>query len=613
MCGFLGEISVELLKRLEFKKLLDLSVSRGPDQQGFWKDDSCQLGFNRLSILDLSENGKQPLLSPSGNFAMVFNGEVYNYKDIQKKYNIPDAVLRSSSDSEILSHLIEKVSLEQFASELNGMFAISIWDIAQQQLFLIRDFSGIKPLYYGLHDEGIVFASQFDQIFQHMAFHDKKLRPEIMKEFFGLGYMPAPNTVFANIFQVEPGQFLVWDFHSKKIVERKKYYEWKANPEIKETESNTIAQFSEYFKKTIKSQLHADVPVATFLSSGIDSTLVTLYAKENKDDICAFTFGVSDPEFDETSKAKEYAKILAVNHLVESCSSEDLLQSIDIHFQSMPEPFGDYSSIPTYLITKKATQFATVMLSGDGGDELFWGYPRYMKSVAQAHWFKYPLWLRKMIVPVFRKKNKQLSSALDLMARFSDWILYKQIHFTHLDKLFPKTNFSTELQKIYNFKRSNTKENVLLYLKENEFYGHQQRTLRKVDLMSMANSLEVRVPFLDKEMIRFSNTIIPQLGIEHAIPKFILKEDLYCHIDQNMVNKKKKGFSVPIEKWLKNELKEDFIKTVIKIPFYGSESLNSEYLHTLVDDFYQNKTNANPWGMWHLYAWQKWAINHKLI
>lgn len=613
MCGFLGELSTELLSHENFKNLLDLSIQRGPDQQGFWKDDYCQLGFNRLSILDLSENGKQPLVSPSGNFVMVFNGEVYNYKEIQKKYKIQDASLRSSSDSEILSHLIEKVSLEQFAKELNGMFAISIWDIAQQQLYLIRDFSGIKPLYYGLSKQGIVFASQFDQIFKHPAFETKKLRPEIMKEFFGLGYMPAPNTVFENIFQVEPGQFLIWDFNSSKIIQNKKYYHWQIKSVLKETAIETIDRFSEQFEKTIQHQLHADVPVATFLSSGIDSSLVTAYAKKNKKEVRAFTFGVNDPAFDETSKATEYAKILAVDHIVESCTSEDLLQIIDTHFKSMPEPFGDYSSIPTYLITKKAKQYATVMLSGDGGDEVFWGYPRFMKSVAQAHWFKYPFWLRKIIVPIFRKKNKQLSSALDLIVRFSDWILYKQIHFTHLDQLFPKTTFSKELQDIYAFEIPNTKENVLLYLKENEFYGHQQRTLRKVDLMSMANSLEVRVPFLDKEMIRFSNTVIPELGIKHTIPKLILKEDLYRHIDQKMVNKKKKGFSVPIERWLKKELKDDFIETVIKKPFYGADHLNTEYLHTLVADFYQNKKHVNPWGMWHLYAWQKWAVNNKLI
>ena len=161
MCGFLGEITTQLIEKKSFQDLLDLSINRGPDQQGFWKEEHCQLGFNRLSILDLSENGKQPLLSPNGKFAMVFNGEVYNYKEIQKKYNIADEDLRSGSDSEILSHLLEKVSIPTFAKELNGMFAIAVYDIQTKELHLIRDFAGIKPLFYGVHNQGIVFASQF--------------------------------------------------------------------------------------------------------------------------------------------------------------------------------------------------------------------------------------------------------------------------------------------------------------------------------------------------------------------------------------------------------------------------------------------------------------------
>ncbi|HMC02063.1 MAG TPA: hypothetical protein VKN14_13585, partial [Flavobacteriaceae bacterium] len=226
MCGFLGEVTPKLLEKAHFKSLLDLSVHRGPDQQGFWKDTDCQMGFNRLSILDLSENGKQPMLSPKGEFVMVFNGEIYNYKALQKKYQISDSELRSTSDSEILSHLIEKVSLDVFAKELNGMFAIAIWNIKYRKLYLIRDFSGIKPLYYGLHTEGIVFASQFNQVFKHPFFKSKKLRPDIMKEFFGLGYMHAPNTVFEHIYQVEPGQYLVWDHETKTITERKTYFDW---------------------------------------------------------------------------------------------------------------------------------------------------------------------------------------------------------------------------------------------------------------------------------------------------------------------------------------------------------------------------------------------------
>ena len=610
MCGFLGEIATSLTSDNEFKSLLDLSKHRGPDQQHVWKDEICQLGFNRLSILDLSENGKQPLISPNGKYAIVFNGEVYNYKELQHKYAISDNDLRSQSDSEILAHLIEKIPVKEFAQELNGMFAISIYDILNKKIYLIRDFAGIKPLYYGLTEKGLVFASQFDQIFKHDFFKTKKLRPEIMKEFFGLGYMHAPNTVFENIFQVEAGHFLVYDFETKSI-ENNKYYSWETKKEYNEMDEETVNVFSEVFNETIKSQINADVPLATFLSSGIDSSLVTAYTKKNKDDVAAFTFAVDDKELNEEYVAKQYAAHLKVNHFVEKASKNEILETIDNHFKFMSEPFGDYSSIPTYLITKKARKYATVMLSGDGGDELFWGYPRFKKSLNQAHWFKLPFFLRKIIVPFARQINKKLSTGLELFKTFPDWILSKQIYLNHVEKLID-TTFSKELEASYKYEGKLNKENILLYLKKNEFEAHMQRTLKKVDLMSMANSLEVRVPFLDKNIISFSNSIIPKFEIKHHINKLILKKDLTNHIDSKLINKKKKGFTVPISDWLKNELKQDFIEVVVNKPFYGNELINAIYREELIDNFYKNKI-VNEWGIWHLYAWQKWAINNNLV
>lgn len=610
MCGFFGEFAETLTSTEGFKNLLKLSNHRGPDQEDFWNDAICQLGFNRLSILDLSENGKQPLVSPSQKYVMVFNGEVYNYKELQYKYDILDTDLRSQSDSEILAHLIEKMSIKDFASELNGMFAISIYDIENKKIYLVRDFAGIKPLFYGLSEKGLVFASQFDQIFKHDFFKTKRLRPEIMKEYFGLGYMHAPNTVFENIYQVEAGHILSYDF-SSKIVEKTKYYFWKTENKFDETDDETVKMFSKIFNQTIKNQIKADVPLATFLSSGIDSTLVTAYTKKNKQDVSAFTFAVDDKELNEEVIAKQYGVFLKVNHFVETVTKNELLEIIDNHFEFMPEPFGDYSSTPTFLITKKAKKHAKVMLSGDGGDELFWGYPRFRKSLQQAHWFKFSIFLRKMIIPFVRKFDKKLSYGLQIFETFSDWILSKQIHFNHIEKLI-NIPFSEELSNSYKFEGKHTKHNILLYLKKNEFDAHLQRTLKKVDLMSMANSIEVRVPFLDKNIIKFSNSIIPKLEIKHHINKLILKNDLNNHIDSNLINQKKKGFTVPISSWLKNELKDDFINTVLKKSLFGNEFIDETYLNNLVNDFFEDNNYVNPWGLWHLYAWQKWAINNEL-
>ncbi len=612
MCGFLGEASRDLISKESFLQLLNLSIKRGPDQQGYWNDKNCQLGFNRLSIIDLSENGKQPLSSPSGKFIIIFNGEIYNYKEIQKKYNIADEDLRSSSDSEILAHLIERVTLEEFANELNGMFAISIYDIQNSLVHLIRDFAGIKPLFYGIHNHGIIFGSQFDQIFCHPQFSNKELRPEIMKEYFGLGYMQPPNTIFKNIFQVEPSQIVTWSIEQAKIESKTKYFSWNVTPKLDETSKEVVEQFESVFSKVIKNQLHADVPVATFFSGGIDSPLVAALCKQHNNDIQAYTIGVDDENHNESEAAQKMAAQIKIKQVIETIDETEILNCLELHFKGLCEPFGDYSSLPTYLITKKAKEFATVMLSGDGGDELFWGYPRFLKSLEHLYWFKWPLFLRKIAAPIFRKFKRNISVGVELFDNFEDWIIYKQTHFTKLDKLMSSTRFSAEMYEVYKFKGPANKQNALLYLKKNEFDAHMQRTLRKVDLMSMANSLEVRVPFLDKEVIEFSNTIIPKYGITHTTAKLVLRKLLNKFVSKELIDLPKKGFSIPIDVWLKNELKEDVIHCILNKPFYGSEFIDQGVLKEIVSDFYNDKF-VDYWGIWHLYSWQKWAANYGLV
>nr|WP_321223014.1 asparagine synthase (glutamine-hydrolyzing) [uncultured Psychroserpens sp.] len=614
MCGFLGEISTSLLEPAAFKTLLDLSNQRGPDQQGFWQDEICQLGFNRLAILDVSTNGKQPILSPSGRYALVFNGEIYNYKKLQDKYCIHASSLRSTSDAEVLVHLLDHDSISEIAKQLNGMFAISIWDTVLKQLTLIRDFSGIKPLYYGCKNQQVIFSSQFDQVFKHPLFTHKKLRPDAMKSFFGLGYMHAPDTVFDDIYQVEPGELVVWDFNLKQILKKEKYYIWSVDEQHVDTDVNTKEAFNQRMRDVIKGQLQADVHLGTFLSSGYDSSLISAFAKQEQPSIKAFTFGVDGHgKFDERTDAKAYASILDLNHETATVKEADLLAVIDTHFKAMPEPFGDYSSIPTYVICQKAREFATVMLSGDGGDELFWGYPRFRASLKQAYWFNLPLWSRKIILPVLRRLKQQLPWGVQMNTRFEDWILNKQVHFSGLNSFMPKTNFTKSVYESYIYDGPLKKPEILQYLKKNEFYAHLQRVLKKVDLMSMAHSLEVRVPFLDKEMIAFSNTIKSGFTMHHDETKVLLKNSLYDFIPEEIVNKEKKGFSVPISSWLKNDLKTDFVSTILETPFYGAEHIDIKYLKILIDDFFNDKPTVDVWGLWHVYAWQKWAIHHKLI
>ncbi|MEY8848345.1 asparagine synthase (glutamine-hydrolyzing) [Psychroserpens sp. XS_ASV72] len=611
MCGFLGEFSNEeeaLTPRDRFSQILELSKHRGPDATGIERGPNFQLGFNRLSILDLSPNGNQPKKSPSGRYSVVFNGEIYNFKELAETHQLN--TLKSTSDTEVLVHLLDKLGVNSALKALNGMFAIAVVDSKTDTFIITRDFSGIKPLFYGISEKGIAVASQFDQIFKHPWFiNNLELRPEIVKEYFGFGYMQAPNTIYKSIFQVNPGECLV--FKGNKKVSKEIICTFQ--PKLKASYSETRETTETYNKKLdtiVKRQLISDVPIATFLSGGIDSPLITAHAKHNKNDIEAITLEVDDATLNESDIAKAYADEMSVTQDIFKVKPTEILNTIDDYFDKCAEPFGDYSSLPTYLLTKHASERFKVMLSGDGGDELFYGYPRFRQFAEHYHLFKLPLWLRKPVVRVLNKLKLSKSSAPFYYQTFGEWQLAKHLHIfkDQLDEICPNTLFSKELLELYNLNDTNSKKELLQKLRHNEFYGHMQRVLTKVDRASMANSLEVRVPFLDKESVAFSWELDSDLP-KHKILKKVLKECLEAFVPKELINAQKMGFSVPIDDWLKNELREDVHKHIFETPFYGADVLNVHQIRKFVKAYYDDGFFSS-WGVWHIYAWQKWATKH---
>lgn len=613
MCGFLGEFCYTdeqvVSPTTEFSELLELSKHRGPDATGILADKNYQLGFNRLSILDLSANGNQPKQSPSGRYKIVFNGEIYNYKNLKETYQLHD--LKSTSDTEVLVHLCDKIGVEKTVIALNGMFAIAIVDTKENQLFLTRDFAGIKPHFYGISDEGIVFASQFDQLYKHAWFKNTlKLRPGIMKEYFGFGYMQAPNTIYESVFQVNPGELIIYD--NKGSLHKKQLVAFPKSPKNQIEESqDTPKQYNKLLDRIIKRQLISDVPIASFLSGGVDSPLVSAHARNNKKDIEAFTLKVADKNMNESDIATEYADILAIKQNVIEAEPSDLLNLMDDYFDKCPEPFGDYSSLPTYLLSKHAVKKHKVMLSGDGGDELFYGYPKLKHVIDNKAWFKIPFKLRRPIVSLFNKLYLSNTRAPFYYNTISDWQIAKNIQvFRHdLDEVVPNSTFSEELLQLYNLEGFNSKKTLLEAMRHNEFYAHLQRVLIKVDRASMANSLEVRVPFLDKESIDFSWQLKSGL-LQHKTLKKVLKDCLKQFIPESLINKRKMGFRIPLDDWLHNELKDDVMHHIFEIPIYGSEFLNTEFIQLAVSNYYKSKGSFSSWSVWHIYAWQKWAVRH---
>lgn len=616
MCGFLTEFTFNeyiTTAKNSFENLLALSKQRGPDSSVIYSSSHYQLGFNRLAILDLSTRGNQPKLSPSKRYHVVFNGEIYNYKALEVTYELSG--LQSTSDTEVLLHLLDAIGIDKTISLLNGMFAICIIDNVTQELYMIRDYAGMKPLFYGVSKEGIVAASQFNQVFKHSWFCDNlELRADIMKEYFGLGYMQAPNTIYQSIFQVPPGTYLkIKTTGEIASVVYKTFYK-KQSRQFVETENTTITSIHAGLKAAVERHLISDVPIASFLSGGIDSPLITAVAKQLKPDIKGYTIAVNDTRFNELNEASAYAKYLKIEQGICTMDGKGIAAGINSMFDDFTEPFGDPSSIPTYWISQFAKQERTVMLSGDAGDELFWGYPRMLDVVSKSHWFKLPFVIRKPLVRLTNKLRWTSSWAPYHYSRLKDWVLAKQLHIfkPDLDLFFPNTTFSKDLEMLYTFNKLNSKSKILQELRYNEFYAHLQRILIKVDRMSMAHSLEVRMPFLDKEFIDLSWNVSPQLGTTHKELKYLLKKIMHEYYPKTLIYNKKKGFSIALDTLLRNELKDDVMKVVFDTSFYGATHLDLSKVKDYINGFYK-KHHEGAWGVWHIYAWQKWALKEGLI
>ncbi len=611
MCGILGEYNIgKKTEAGQFDSLLQLSNRRGPDASGVVETGNVIFGFNRLSILDTSDRGMQPIISPSGRYVVILNGEIYNYKDLQRQYNISSAALRSGSDVEVVSHLADVIDKSAIPALLNGMFALAIYDKESRELLLARDFAGIKPLFYGICEQGVAFASQFNQVYKH-PFFERKLSVSAsgIRDYLELGYMQDPSTVYEQIHQLKPGEMLT--VNEQLLITKKVFAGYPSIVQGKlqnETDANTVSSFNELLHEVVKDQLVSDVPIGTFLSGGIDSSLIAAVAAKEKKDLAAFTFDVKDKELSELEQAKLYAGHLGIKHLTETLEADSILDMCNEHFAAYPEPFGDPSSLPTYIITKLARKHLTVLLSGDGGDELLWGYPRFAHIAENVHYYKYPHAIRKIYAGVERRMGKKVSYGITNFHNLGYMQLNKhiQIGYNTAAALFGNNKHSSVVEELYHYSGGKTKEEVLMWLRWNEYYAHMQRILIKVDRASMHNSLEVRVPYLDKRIVSFSWNTKPELGIKHDTLKYVLKEVMKYYYPEELIYKKKKGFSIPYHEYLTGDLRKDVEEQVLDSPLFGGDHYDERLLKEYVHNYLKDGTGSS-WGVWIVYAMQKWA------
>lgn len=564
MCGIAGLLQFKGDARNNIHKMNERMIHRGPDDKGIYisEDGKVALGHRRLSIVDLSKNGAQPFVSRSGKSIMVFNGEIYNHREIRDRLLedkiVPD--FKSTSDTETLIEAIEAYGIEKTLSMSKGMFGLAFYDTVAGTVTLARDRVGEKPLYYGTVAGAFAFASDLG-CFRVIDGFDNKINTQVLRIYFTEGYIPAPYSIYENVYKLEAGTYMTVDVESLKT-QTHTYWSMKEaarkgqNNIFTGTRQEAALELERLLKESIKGQMVADVPVGAFLSAGIDSsTTVALMQSLEPGKVKTFTIGMEDPKYNEAVYAKEIAQHLGTEHTELYITEADAKAVIPQLAHMFAEPFADSSQIPTYLVSKMTRDHVTVSLSGDGGDELFCGYTSY-ESVDRI-WGKMknvPYFLRKSasglithsplaVKDIYRIKGTLLGAkgpvSLHKLEHETDPII-SQIALD--DRTLPYK--LTELPDDYL-----TEPNHACMLSDMLLY-HPDDILVKVDRTAMAVSLETRVPMLDRDVVEFAWSLPIEYLREGKIGKMVLRDVLYKYVPKDMMERPKKGFSIPIHKWL---------------------------------------------------------------
>jgi len=623
MCGITGRINFDndqKISEFELKEMTDSLVDRGPDDEGYYIHENVGLGFRRLSIIDLS-SGHQPLSNEDGSIWIVFNGEIYNYRELQDNLKKQGHVFSTQSDTETIIHLYEQYGT-QCLQFLRGMFAFSIWDNNKRQLFCARDRFGIKPFYYYTDDEKFLFGSEIKAIAKSSGV-DKTISSDALDSYFAFGYITNDLSIYKNIRKLQPSHYLLLSLKNKVSIFVKKYWDIHFEPDYSKTENQWCEELENVLSETVKFHMISDVPLGAFLSGGIDSSsIVALMAKNADRPIKTFSIGFKEQKFNELKYAREVALKYGCEHHEQIVEAEsiNLLPKL---VEKYDEPFADASSIPTYYVSKLARQFVTVVLSGDGGDELFAGYDKYAKlnSLHSSPFhFKNPranriFWgnIHRLIPQRIAGKGLSylLSQNREFAAAFLSFWTKEERKKLLLDG--HAINYAKGSERF--------KEQLLKDEPTNEFISNLQfldlRTflvddvLTKVDRSSMMNSLEVRVPLLDHKFAELTFKIPSNLKLKGNSGKFIFKESMKPHLPKSILNHPKQGFSIPINDWFKEDLKEYVHDTLLASNSYSSKFLNQKFIKKTIASQQKGMRDLSS-KIWSLIFFEEWLKQNNL-
>ena len=637
MCGVAGFISSQLSNPIKvMNSMIGTLFHRGPDNTSIWNDlNGVNMAHSRLSILDLSEFGNQPIFSKSGRYVMVFNGEIYNHQVLRGEINnLTNIKWKGSSESETFIELIDYFGIKEALIKTRGMFVISVWDIKKKRLTLARDRLGEKPLYYGWQNNSFIFASELKSLKKFPGFK-KEIDRSALALYLRHNSIPAPHSIFKNIYKLSPGAMIFIDLDLKK---NKEVCYWSTIEEANNGKNKTFSGNYEFAVDTlqtklldaVKSQMHADVPLGAFLSGGVDSsTIVALMQKQSSKKIKTFSIGFEDNRFNEAEHAKSVANYLGTDHNEMYLTSKDALNVLPLLPDIFDEPFADSSQIPMYLVSKIAKSKVTVCLSGDGGDELFGGYNRYLISLKL--WNKISRiprpargvlsYLIKTIKPELWDKvssllyNNRYSNLGFKLHKGADSLKSKNIddlYFSLISTIKNPSEWLIDskeyLSPNYNF---DSKISGIERMMIKDLTGYLPTDiLTKVDRATMSTSLEARTPFLDKEIVKFALSLPLEYKIRSGVGKSVLRDVLYKYVPRKLIERPKMGFGVPLAEWMRGELRA-----------WCENLLNENKLKQ--DGYFDYKIIRKKWNehltgkidrehqLWNVLVFQAWLENNR--
>ena len=602
MCGIAGFMGQVENRADVIRNMTEVITHRGPDSDGFFTDDNISMGFRRLSIIDLGA-GHQPIYNEDKSLVLTFNGEIYNYKDLRKELIAKGHKFYTDTDSEVLVHGFEEWK-EDMLPKLRGMFGFAIYNTKDNSLFIARDFFGIKPMHYTQIGNDFVYASEIKSILEYPKF-EKKFNRKALDSYLSFQYAVPPETFFEGVYCLMPGHYL---WYKDGEVETTRYFEARFNPDEEMTEEEAVDRIEKIFENSVNAHKIADVEVGCFLSSGVDSSYVSTYFADQKTFTVGFDFG---EKYNEISWAKNLSEKIGVEHHTHLISSEEFWDAVPTVQYHMDQPLADPSCIALYFVSRLASHYVKVVLSGEGADELFGGYTCYNDPrVFKIYQTIVPHCIRKAIRAICRKLPD--IKGRDYLIRACDKLEERYIgnafmyDYKQKQELLKDPSIATRPQdltrKYYYRCRKYDDVTKMQYLDINMWMVGD--ILLKADRMSMANSLELRVPFLDKEVFKVASSLPTKLRCNKHNTKYAMRKAAVRHMPEATAEKEKLGFPVPTRVWLRDEKYYNVVKTKFKGKT-AEKFFNTDVLVSWLDSHFSGKED-NSRRVWTIYVFLVW-------